>query len=752
MTLSNLAGSGATPQSCDVDALSQPVSGGGIRHEMGTTWHRLKAWAGRGPNQIALSTAMRGMIATATPLVVLPLVGGAQLAHLAVIGALGVSMVDVGGPYRRRLVAMVIAGLLGPSLLLAGLHAGGNPWLGAALMAVLALGSGLVRALGPGGVSFGINMSVAFLIGVGAGTLGSADEWVWAGGYFCGAAWTVLVTVGFWQVRPYRRLEQEVAGAWQAVADLLAVVGSQQGSSTRHRGEQAVAARHRAAREAIERAHDTVGEARAGTSGFGMTMATLVVLISSSSRVGAAAVTLSEVGWEGCPDRDAVRASAETIEEIERVCRTVAKILLAGRGELDLGAARRLVAGLRTPAERDAAAEVSSGAPRPIRLAFAQALRNLENADEALRLLRDQRRHLPTFTGLAIGGAGRGRFVDPIRNHLSFKSAIFRHALRVAALAGMCTAVIVQYNVGVHGIWLPMTALMVLQPDYGGTLNRALQRSAGTVAGSILASILIMTLRGTLAFEAAVAGLLFAAFFLIRRHYGQATAFLTPLIILLVGYSGLNPWEDLVERVAFTLLGAAVALIGGYVLWPQWEHERLPDRLAAALRAGKRYVAAIFEALPEATAPTDRLGPLRRAAEIEVTNVDAAFQRMLTEPMRQRGRVAKLFTLTVYIHRLCRHAIALEAQVGAPSVPAALAAPLRRLIEDALEDIADALTQNRAVAPRPAFDEPLAAIRETTGGGDAGGGGVDLLLGQIVSDLTTLNAAAAAAVEEARRG
>ena len=686
---------------------------------------------------------MRGMIATATPLVVLPLIGGAELAHLAVIGALGVSMVDVGGPYRRRLVAMLIAALLGPSLLIAGLHVGGNLWLGAGLMALLALGSGLVRALGPGGISFGINMAVAFLIGVGAGALGGADEVLWAGGYFCGAAWTVLVTVALWQVRPYRRLEQEVAGAWQAVADLLAVIGPEQGPSTRHRREQVVAARHRAAREAIERAHDTVGEARAGTSGFGLTMAQLVVLIASGSRVGAAAVSLSEIGWERWSDQRAVRASAATIEEIERTCRTIAKVLLAGRGGVDLTALRRLVADLQSGVVEPASADAIV-APRPAVLALAQALRNLQNADEALRLLRDQRRHLPTFAGLAIGGAGQGRFVDPIRNHLSFNSAIFRHALRVAVLTGLGTAIIVHYNLGAHGIWLPMTALVVLQPDYGGTLNRALQRSAGTVAGSILASILIVTLRGTLAFEAAVAVLLFATFFLIRRRYGHAMAFLTPLIILLVGFSGPNPWEDLIERVVFTLIGAAAALAAGYVLWPQWEHDRLPDRLAAALRAGRRYAAAVFEALPAAAAPTEQLGPLRRAAEIEVTNVDAAFQRMLTEPARQRGRVGKLFMLTVYIHRLCRHAIALEAQVGAPPLAAELVTPLRRLIEEALDDIAEALVQNRAPAPRPPFDEPLARIRETTGHGDARAG-VDLLLGQIVSDVTALNAAASAA-------
>lgn len=719
--------------------------------KMNVTFGALRNWAERGPNRIALSTAMRGMIATAAPLIVLPPLGYQELAHLAVIGALGVSLTDVGGPYRRRLVVMAIASILGPSLLIAGLHVRGNWWLGSLLMAVLAVGSGLVRAFGPGGISFGINMAMAFLIGAGTGALGGGNDSVWAGGYFCGAAWTVVVTLAFWHLRPYRRLEQEVAGAWQAVAEFVAAVRTERlslgrlsagGQPTRRRGEQIIEARHRAAREAIEAAHDAVGEARAETSGAGMTMAQLVVLVASGSRIGTAAVSLSEIGpaaW----DEAALRVSREALEEIETVCRAVAKLLLAGRGEPDLNAVRARVAAVDALSAGAAARDPS--APRPPRaaaLAFAQAIRNVENAAEALHILREQRRRLPDI-GRLIGALDRGSFVDQIRSHLSFKSGIFRHALRVAAVTSICTGLIVRYDLG-HGIWLPMTALVVLQPDYGGTLKRAFQRSAGTVAGSIIASVLLVTLRGTVGFEVAVAALLFATFLLIRRHYGQAMVFLTPLIILLVGFSGPNPWEDVVARVVFTLLGAVVALVAGYVLWPQWERERLPVRLATALRADQAYLAAVLDALavkPEG----DTLGPLRRAAEIEVTNVDAAFQRMVSEPSPQRGRAGKLFMLTVYIHRLCRHTIALEAQTAAVPLPIAVVTPLRALLTSALEDVARALTENRAPGPRPPFDEPLARLRYEIGHVEPNDGEIALTLGKIVSDATALNVAAAAA-------
>src|SRR5258708_10731010 len=86
-------------------------------------------WFARSSTRIALSTATRGLIATATPLFVLSWLGDGELAHFAVIGAIGISMVDVGGPYRRRLAAMAIGAVLGPCLMMIRLAVGDNWWL-----------------------------------------------------------------------------------------------------------------------------------------------------------------------------------------------------------------------------------------------------------------------------------------------------------------------------------------------------------------------------------------------------------------------------------------------------------------------------------------------------------------------------------------------------------------------------------------------------------------------------------------------
>src|SRR5262249_34832110 len=145
-------------------------------------------------------------------------------------------------------------------------------------------------------------------------------------------------------------------------------------------------------------------------------------------------------------------------------------------------------------------------------------------------------------------------------------------------------------------------------------------------------------------------------------------------------------------------------------------------------------------------APADpTINALRRQAEIDVGNADAAYQRMLAEPAaRQRG-VARSFVLMVFIHRLCRHGIALASHIGAVALPPAEVDALRGLLDAGLEDVAAALPDERAPAPRPPFDEPLARLREALApdADDGTRATVARLLDRIVSAATALNAGCA---------
>ena len=95
----------------------------------------------------------------------------------------------------------------------------------------------------------------------------------------------------------------------------------------------------------------------------------------------------------------------------------------------------------------------------------------------------------------------RPKTFDPlveIRNNLSFRSNSFRHALRL----GVATAIgglLASAEHLVRGYWIPMTVVIVLKPNFGGTLQRSVQRITGTVLGALLGSAAGAGVTGTLA-------------------------------------------------------------------------------------------------------------------------------------------------------------------------------------------------------------------------------------------------------------
>jgi uncharacterized membrane protein YccC len=697
---------------------------------MGGLFKRLGKSLGSGPNRIALSTALRGTLATVVPLALLPNLGLTTLAYPAVLGALATTMVDVGGPYRTRLVAMLVQALGGPCLLLLGSATAEHWGAAAAVMAAIGILSGLIRALGPGGASLSTHTAVAFLVGVQVGEIEGGHEACWAFGYCAGGLWTIVIALAFWQLRPYRRLEQEVAGAWEAVASLLDAAASPEDKSVvaRRRREQRIAAAHAAVRIAIERSRDALGEMRAGTAGPGTTVAQLVVLIDAAAGVAASAVSFCEM--EESP------SSPPLADDLARACRAVGRVLLAGKGELPLVWLRQRLEAVRS--QRGAAQA------RGEILACTQAMRHLDDAEEALRMLFGVRHRLPDLLHLPFAHRlPHGAVLDALRAHATPRSAVFRHAMRVAAVTAGDTALLVYFRLP-HGIWLPLTSLAILQPDYSGTATRALQRSLGTIAGAVIAGALLATVHRTVGYDLALGVLLFATFLIIRRNYGYGITFLTPIIILLIGASSADPWIDLAERIAYTVAGALLALAAAYLLWPQWERDRLRDRLGRAISAQKAYVDAVLQALSEPAMQEGHLAALRRQAEMTVANADSGFQRMLAEPVHRTPLLSVGFALLVYLHRLCRHTIALSVQLPSPPLSEQPLTRLRQLIAAVLEDLGRVVSEGRMPVPWPTIELHLAEVAAQLEPRAAAepGAAVATLLGRLIADMRGLLSAA----------
>jgi uncharacterized membrane protein YccC len=113
-----------------------------------------------------------------------------------------------------------------------------------------------------------------------------------------------------------------------------------------------------------------------------------------------------------------------------------------------------------------------------------------------------------------------------------------------------------------------MTVVIVLKPNFGGTLQRAVQRITGTVLGALVAAVLLLVLTNPWLLLAALAVLAFAAFALRNCNYTLFSLALTPMIMLMLDIAHPISVTDSFLRILHTMIGSFLALMSGYLLFP----------------------------------------------------------------------------------------------------------------------------------------------------------------------------------------
>jgi uncharacterized membrane protein YccC len=260
-----------------------------------------------------------------------------------------------------------------------------------------------------------------------------------------------------------------------------------------------------------------------------------------------------------------------------------------------------------------------------------------------------------------------------LRANLHLDSAVFRHALRLAACVALADALgrALDWR---RAYWLPMTVAIVLKPDFGSTFARGLLRAGGTLAGLVFSTALFHLFSpGRTAEVLWIGGLTFLLRCFGGANYGVFVTALTALVVLMFAVTGVQPATVIAARGMNTLAGAAIALTA-YGLWPTWERKRVHEALAGMLDAYRGYFGAVRDAYLE----PDRdfgsaLDRTRLAARLARSNLEASVTRLRSEP-GTAARVAELETILANSHRLVHALMALEAGLArsrrAPARPA----------------------------------------------------------------------------------
>jgi uncharacterized membrane protein YccC len=265
--------------------------------------------------------------------------------------------------------------------------------------------------------------------------------------------------------------------------------------------------------------------------------------------------------------------------------------------------------------------------------------------------------------------------------NLSLDSTAFRHAVRLAVC--IAASELAAFWLGwQRSYWIPMTAAIVLRPDFTTTFTRGILRLAGTLIGLAVATVLFHLAAPPLAAQVAY---IFLWVLLLRwlgpANYGVFVTALSALIVLLLAVTGSPPTQVIAERARGTLLGGAIALLG-YGAWPTRERGLVPAALAGMFDAYRDYFRAVAQSyIQRADALGAEIDGARQAARLARSNAEASAARLRAEPGPAPGQLRILDAILANSHRFVRAAMALESGL-ARSRPAPARDAFRRFYQD----------------------------------------------------------------------
>jgi len=621
--------------------------------------------------------ALRCAIGVAIPLVTALVLGQLGAAVFITVGAVSVGFGSFQGAYRSRAGVMLLASAAMALSIFVGSLTGGSALIAIGAAAVWAFAAGLLVAFGPAGAFVGLQSTVAVLL-ADAYPSDPRGAVLRAAMVFTGGMLQTVFVVAIWPLRRFHHERHSVGQVYRDLAGYARSIAAQNSLEPPQAAEIPGAAEVHGDPHPFARGETLVFQA----------------LLDESERIRASLAALAVV-----PDRQ----GAPVAEAVARLLDELATSIEEGREPEDATEAWTAVERLTT--RRTSAPAANDPPPQ-----FPGLRGQLRAAWETAHVPSDPapaRTVSPKQTGMIhIGVAHRpGRATRVIRDslpvigaNLSFSSAVFRHALRLAVAVGGATAI---YRFGdvPRGYWMSMTTLLVLKPEFRETFVTGTARIVGTLLGGGLATLLVLALgrhRGVLA--ALLVGCVWLGYALFRASYTVFTIFFTGYVVLLLTLSGLAGPLAAEYRILNTIAGGLLALLV-YAAWPTWESGRAREALATlidALAADARIL--IGALIDPAEWDEGRLRASRNRARLARSNAEASIERMLSEPETNR-RIAPQLALGILAatRRYALGALALHAQLTErPTRPRPSLTALRDQIVAGLQAVSASLQGDTA--------------------------------------------------------
>ncbi len=297
-----------------------------------------------------------------------------------------------------------------------------------------------------------------------------------------------------------------------------------------------------------------------------------------------------------------------------------------------------------------------------------------------------------------------------IKENLTLKSTIFRHAIRMAIVMSFSYCLALYLDISENTYWILLTIMVILKPGFGLTKERNVQRLIGTVVGGIIGIVLLMLVKDTTVRFALLIFFFLTAYSLFRVNYIVAVMFMTPYVLIMLSFVTGDTLEMAKERILDTFLGGMIAFLSSYVIFPNWESMMIKETMRKLMIANYNYLAQALKiiSLEELTVTDYKLA--RKAVYIESANMGSTFQRMLTEPKSKQKKSKVLNKFVIYNHILSSYSTTLMTRMN-DADQATLTNEHVRLIRRTLASLQQAielLTTAESIQPFEVLDYAIA--------------------------------------------
>lgn len=518
-------------------------------------------------------------------------IGNDQMALYASFGGFAtLVLASFGGSRRERLIAYIALAAAASLLIVIGTAVSGSVPIAALVTLVVAFCVLFCGLIGPNVVSGSTAVLLAFVLPASSPGLLATVPWRLAGWLLASATGTIVVLLS--PPPPAGdRVRSSAAASASALADEI---------DTGLRGDEPADAGARAleAKSALQHAFIAAPQRPIGIAAADQALADLVETLQWCTSLCAEAVA-------DVDDATAVdKADQGLLAHTSRVLRDTGSLLTGGEAtplvdeldELVRASSHRVTDFCRSSAASESAvyrsftARLLAGAVRNV---AADALIVTRSADrqavaaERARWLRGPgaaavpRARIPSLDAL------RRRAVD----HAGLRSVWFLNSLRGALALASAVAIARELDLQ-HAFWVVLGAITVLRTNAASTGATALRALAGTAAGFVIGSALMLGVAGHTSWlwAALPVAVLVSAYTPGTALFAVGQAAFTVFVIVLFNIIVPLGWRVGIIRVEDVALGVGVSTLAGLLFWPRGANKVVRNDLADSFHADGLYL------------------------------------------------------------------------------------------------------------------------------------------------------------------